>query len=271
MSTEKSAASSSWNANRVRSRLLNNPSSGQDTRPQLQAFLKFKSHILVVRQLAAGEQAKLLEVIDEVSFVVKRVPRPKLTTHIGPNACSSEHFNEQAAPIDLLKDPKLVAALGEISSDTGLLPNSIGLLRGLEKRGDIAVASGGTTDIWRGSLNDEPVAFKAFRIYPPQDLHEAKKILWKLVPVWKRLIHENVLPFRGVDMSTFQLALVYDWGHNGNIMQYLESHPNASRAKLVTILFFASYAIHPLIIPSSCYRLPKVFNTFTLERSFTGT
>ena len=236
MSTEKSAVSSSWNANRVRSWLLNNPSSGQDTRPQLHAFLKFKSHIPVVRQLTAGEQAKLLEVIDEVSVAVERVPHPKLTTHIGPNACPSEPFNEQAAPTDLLKDPKLIAALGEISSDTGLLPNSIGLLRGLEKRGEIPVASGGTTDIWKGTLNDKPVAFKAFRIYPSQDLHEAKKILWKLVPVWKRLIHENVLPFHGIDMSTFQLALVYDWGHNGNIIQYLESHPNASRAKLVTIL-----------------------------------
>ena len=144
--------------------------------------------------------------------------------------------HEQAAPTDLAKDPRLVAALGEISSDTGLLPNSVGLLRGLEKRGEIAVASGGTTDIWRGALGDEPVAFKAFRIYPPQDLQEAKKILWKLVPVWKRLIHENILPFRGVDMSIFQLALVYDWGHSGNIMQYLESNPNASRSKLVTVL-----------------------------------
>jgi len=134
-----------------------------------------------------------------------------------------------------MKDPGLVAALGEISSDTGLLPNSVGTLQGLEKRGEIAVASGGTTDIWRGTLNDEPVAFKAFLVYPPQDLQEAKKVLWKLVPIWKRLIHENVLPFRGVDMSTFQLALVYDWGDNGNIMQYLESHPDASRAKLVNV------------------------------------
>jgi len=114
------------------------------------------------------------------------------------------------------------------------------------------------------------VAFKAFRIYPPQDLQEAKKILWKLVPVWKRLIHENVLPFRGVDMSAFQLALVYDWGHNGNIMQYLESHPDASRAKLVTVLL-CPLRDHPLIIPSSCYRLPKDFNIFTLSRLFTGT
>ena len=69
MSTEKSAISSSWNVSRVRSGLLNNPSSGQDARPLLQAFLKLKSHISVIRQLAAGEQAKLLEIIDQVSAI----------------------------------------------------------------------------------------------------------------------------------------------------------------------------------------------------------
>jgi hypothetical protein len=159
-----------------------------------------------------------------------------LIRYIGPDSDSSKHrLHEQAAPTDLAKDTKFVAALGDISSDTGLLPNSVGLLRGLEKRGEIAVASGGTTDIWRGFLNDKQVALKTFRIYPPQDLQEAKKVLWKFVPIWKRLIHENVLPFRGVDTSIFQLALVYDWGYNGNIMQYLESHPDTSRPRLVRV------------------------------------
>ncbi|KAF9641929.1 kinase-like protein, partial [Thelephora ganbajun] len=131
---------------------------------------------------------------------------------------------------------EFVTALGDISSDILLLPTSTGLLQGLKKCGDIAVASGGTTDIWRGAWGDKPVALKAFRIYSLQDLQEAKKILWKLVPIWKRLAHENVLPFHGVDTSIFQLALVYEWGHNGNIMRYLESHPDASRPKLVTLL-----------------------------------
>ena len=62
--------------------------------------------------------------------------------------------HEQAAPIDLTKGTKFVAALG-----------------------DIAVASGRTTDIWRGTWNRRQVAFKAFRIYHLQDLREAKKVL----------------------------------------------------------------------------------------------
>ena len=126
--------------------------------------------------------------------------------------------------------------LGDISSEILKLPRSIGSLRGLKKSGTIAVASGGTTDIWRGDWNNTPVAFKAFRIYPLQDLLEAKRIIWRMAPIWKRLVHENVLPFHGVDTSMFQLALVYEWGHNGNIMQYLGSNPKVSRSELVNVL-----------------------------------
>ena len=177
-------------------------------------------------------------------------------------------FHEQAAPADLAKDTKLVATLGEISSETGLLPNSVGSLQGLENREEIAVATGGTTDIWSGTLSGKQVAFKAFRIY--RDLQEAKKILWKLVPIWKRLIHENVLPFHGVDMSIFELALVYDWCDNGNIIQYLESHSDVSRPKLVAVLPVPC-AFDILNDLSSCYKSPKDSNISTLSMSSTGT
>ena len=35
-------------------------------------------------------------------------------------------------------------------------------------------------------------------------------------------------------MALFQLCLVYDWGQYGNITQYLDSHPGASRPSLVS-------------------------------------
>ena len=142
---------------------------------------------------------------------------------------------EQAASKILVKGTRFVATLGGILNDILRLPSSVRPLRGLEKRGEIPIGSGGTTDIWRGTWNRKEVVFKAFRVYPPQVLQEAKKILWKLVPTWKRLAHENVLPFHGVDTSTFQLALVYGWAQNGNIAQYLKSNPDASRPELVRI------------------------------------
>jgi len=65
--TEKSATPSTWDVNRIRSGLLSSPPSGQDTRQLLRELLNDKSHIKIIRQLVAGEQAKLLEIIDQVS------------------------------------------------------------------------------------------------------------------------------------------------------------------------------------------------------------
>jgi len=55
------------------------------------------------------------------------------------------------------------------------------------------------------------------------------------VVIWKRLSHDYVLPFYGVDRANFQLALVYDWADSGNIIQYLNSNPNVSRTRLVLL------------------------------------
>ena len=51
--------------------------------------------------------------------------------------------------------------------------------------------------------------------------------------MWRRLSHANVLPFRGVNMTLFQLALVYDWGQNGDVNQYIVLHPGVFRPSLV--------------------------------------
>ena len=59
------------------------------------------------------------------------------------------------------------------------------------------------------------------------------QILRNRVPKWMNLFQENILPLRGMDTTLFQLALVYDWGPNGNIGQYIASHPNAHRPTLV--------------------------------------
>ena len=56
------------------------------------------------------------------------------------------------------------------------LPTSAVLSAGLEKRGNIALASGGLTDVWRGEYRGGQVAIKAFRIYPAQNLKEGKEV-----------------------------------------------------------------------------------------------
>ena len=69
-----------------------------------------------------------------------------------------------------------VTALGNVCSATERLPASTVLSAGLEKRGNIAVASGGLTDIWQGDYHGTQVAIKVFRIYSAQKLKEAKEV-----------------------------------------------------------------------------------------------
>ena len=82
----------------------------------------------------------------------------------------------KAYPTINSQDAKFVTALGNVCSVTERLPTSAVLSAGLDKRGNIAVASGGLTDVWRGEYGGTPVAIKAFRIYPAQNLKEAKEV-----------------------------------------------------------------------------------------------
>ena len=153
---------------------------------------------------------------------------------------------------------KAVASLGTVCSATGHLPSSAVLSAGFERLGDTPTTSTGLMNVWRGEHGHQRVSIIAFRSYPAQSLEDAKEvrviyprknalrtgrilqILWKQVPMWMRLSHPNVLPFRGVNMTLFQLALVYDWGENGNIIEYAASHPDASRIALVRVTIFTT-------------------------------
>ncbi|KAF9647773.1 kinase-like protein, partial [Thelephora ganbajun] len=133
------------------------------------------------------------------------------------------------------QNAKFFVALGEVCSTTDRLPASAIILTGLKKHGTIAIASGGLTDVWTGEYDREQAAIKAFRTYPDASMEEAKKILWKRVPMWRRFNHPNVARFLGVNTELFngKLALVYDWAANGNIVRYTKSHPGAPRPVLL--------------------------------------
>jgi len=50
---------------------------------------------------------------------------------------------------------------------------------------------------------------------------------------WKTLLHPNVLPLIGVTMSETHFAMVSDWMENGNINDFVKTHPGANRLELV--------------------------------------
>lgn len=109
--------------------------------------------------------------VDKVDQVCRQPRRPILLS-------KSSVISTKVYPTTIhdSQNAKLVTALpGSVRSATEL-PTSIVLSTGFEKLGEIAVATGGFTDIWRGKYGGRQVAIKAFRIYPPQKLKEAKEV-----------------------------------------------------------------------------------------------
>ncbi len=53
--------------------------------------------------------------------------------------------------------------------------------------------------------------------------------------VWRQLHHENILLFCGIDSEYFmpRYCLISPWMKNGNIIHYLESHPDHDCLKCV--------------------------------------
>ena len=131
---------------------------------------------------------------------------------------------------------QLADALGEISSAIRVLPESIRLFQGLNMHkatiiSQISWSSKHNAHLLWGSFGNHAVAL--MRIFTLSSVpQEVQGFLWKCASIWERLVHENILPFHGVYIPVDHLVLIYDWGHNGNILQYLKSDPNASRLKL---------------------------------------
>ena len=52
--------------------------------------------------------------------------------------------------------------------------------------------------------------------------------------MWKSLQHPNVLSLIGVTMTETQFAMISEWMMNGNISDFVRTHPDENRFKLVS-------------------------------------
>jgi serine/threonine protein kinase len=60
--------------------------------------------------------------------------------------------------------------------------------------------------------------------------------LCREVLTWKRLSHPNILPLLGVSVSKNprHFRIISEWMPNGNVMEYINSNPEANRLRLVS-------------------------------------
>ena len=52
--------------------------------------------------------------------------------------------------------------------------------------------------------------------------------------MWKQLIHDNIVPFKGVTLDPFQI--VSEWMPGGDLTGYINTNPQASPIELVSLV-----------------------------------
>ena len=52
--------------------------------------------------------------------------------------------------------------------------------------------------------------------------------------MWKQLIHDNIVPFKGVTLDPFQI--VSEWMPGGDLTGYINTNPHVSPVKLVSLV-----------------------------------
>jgi len=142
-----------------------------------------------------------------------------------------------------------------LSFQSGLYPRAF-TLSGIS-RGDEPVASGSFGEIWQGNFHGQPVCLKIARVYQNQTSSRERlvqvhlvlatnlSIRWLMTPqafsreaiLWGHISHPNLLPFYGIyhlDDDHGRICLVSPWMEHGNVHEYLEKHPDASRHLLVS-------------------------------------
>ncbi|KAJ7866492.1 kinase-like domain-containing protein, partial [Mycena leptocephala] len=114
------------------------------------------------------------------------------------------------------------------------------------------VSGGGFSDIYKGELDEEVVCVKVLRIFTTElQLNKIYKELAREVLIWKELSHPNVLPLLGIDLIARKpsCCLVSPWMKNGNVMAFLETHPDFNKSSLVRDITRGLEYLHDLDPP----------------------
>ena len=137
------------------------------SRQQAAIFLDDKKLLQNIRGLAPEDQERFVERVDQVRRDGSFSLSPIETLPI---------VSAKAYPTIDPRNVKFINVLGDVCRAHMQLPTSAILSAGLDKRGDVAITSGGLTDIWPGEYRGAQVTIKVFRIHPSQKREKAKEV-----------------------------------------------------------------------------------------------
>ena len=152
---------------------------------------------------------------------------------------------------------RLHRALRKTCAEAGILPDSYYLdATQIKRLNEVPFASGGYSDVWRGSYKGDSVSIKAFRVYTTDNIKHLTKVsnifhddrvddylltafnlrqAWcKEIVVCRNVSHPNILSFLGVSATdSHPLCIVSKWMPNGNISEFLKTDGQINRRPLV--------------------------------------
>ncbi|KAJ7041214.1 kinase-like domain-containing protein [Mycena alexandri] len=123
----------------------------------------------------------------------------------------------------------------KLSESCDKFPSSL-FITGVTGREEDPTFGGGYGDIYRASYNNAPVALKRLRYFiRGSELRRIRLKFCREALLWRDLHHPHILPFLGIDQSTFSstLCMVSPWMEHGTVMRYLKEHGHADVDKLL--------------------------------------
>ena len=153
----------------------------------------------------------------------------------------------------------ILAALLRLSKSSKLYPECL-TITDLERDDDtvLPVDSGRFGEIYKGHSRNQAICLKVIKVNQKTQIKHLLKVSC-LVPsiianillasqaffkeglLWGHLLHPNILPFYGIyhlKDAQGRISFISPWMENGNITEYLQTHPFANRLLLVRPQFF---------------------------------
>ncbi|KDQ49363.1 hypothetical protein JAAARDRAFT_644376 [Jaapia argillacea MUCL 33604] len=141
-----------------------------------------------------------------------------------------------------------LCVLRQLCRMSSMLPKCV-RLEGEPEKSTESYTFGGICDIFKGTYRGETVAIKILRSYDSNKTDRINKMFFQEAVTWKRLSHQNIVPFRGVSQLTLSPdrevpCLISTWMDRGNILEFLEDYPSHSRIKLLLDCANGLYYLH---------------------------
>ncbi|KIJ97729.1 hypothetical protein K443DRAFT_105163, partial [Laccaria amethystina LaAM-08-1] len=139
----------------------------------------------------------------------------------------------------------ILGALLQLSKLSKLYPECL-TITDLERDDDV-LDSGRFGEIYKGRCRNQAICLKIIKVNRKTQIKHLVKAVFKEALLWGHLSHANILPFYGIyhlEDTHGRISFVSPWMENGNVTEYLKTHPLANRLLLIRDIILGIHFLH---------------------------